>query len=202
MIPRRIIRSVPADTSAEVEAWWQKAIGLHPGWTMTTYRDPVNPNHFPISRDAWPLCQNGAQLAGLIRLEALWHLGGIWLDSDVELFRPLDSLLHCSAFAAWEDATTVPDAVLGAVPGHPAIRACLDEALRRIRTTDGDWRTGNGAWSTGPGVTTAVLPDRDDVLLLPPPSFFPVHYSEKDLTRSHEPAPFTFGIHHWAASWL
>lgn len=202
MIPRRIIRSVPTDTTEQVEAWFVRAADLHPGWEMVTHRDPIEPWRFPITAPFWPRCQNGAQLAGLIRLEALYSEGGIWLDSDVELFRPLDSLLHCSAFAAWEDANVVPDAVLGAVPQHPAIGACLVDACRRIATDDGDWRTGNGAWSTGPGVTTSILPGRDDVLLLPPGSFFPVHYSEKALCAAYTPEPWTFAIHHWAASWL
>ncbi len=28
-----------------------------------------------------------------MRLEVLWHLGGVYLDSDFEPYRPLDSLL-------------------------------------------------------------------------------------------------------------
>lgn len=202
MIPRRIIRSVPTETSAEVEGWWKIATDLHPGWDMVTYRDPIDSTLFPITSPVWPLAKSGAQLAGLVRLEALWHTGGVWLDSDVEMFKPLTPLLRCSLFAAWEDVITVPDAVLGAEPGHPAIRACLDEAIRRIQSDSGDWRTGNGAWATGPGVTTLVLPTFDDALLLPPASFFPIHYSEKHLTRGHQPSPYTFGIHHWNASWL
>jgi hypothetical protein len=63
---------------------------------------------------------------------------------------------------------------------------------------------GEGPWESGPGVTTAVLPGRTDVLLLPPGSFFPYHYSERK--RRHEDHmganPWAFGAHHWAASWL
>lgn len=202
MIPRRIIRSVPTETSDQVEQFWKIATELHPDWEMVTYRDPIDPDLFPITSPVWPLAKTGAQLAGLVRIEALWHAGGVWLDSDVEMFKPLTPLLHCSAFAGWEDPNTVPDAVLGAEPGHPGIEACLDEAIRRIQTTNADWRIGNGAWSTGPGVTTLVLPTFDDVLLLPPGSFYPVHYSEKHELAHHQPAPWTFGLHHWAASWL
>lgn len=202
MIPPRIIRSVPAETPDEIEGWWKIATDLHPGWDMVTFRDPIDPTAFPLTSPVWPLAKSGAQLAGLVRLEALWHTGGVWLDSDVELFKPLTPLLHCDAFAGWEDANVVPDAVLGARAFHPAILACINEAIRRIQTDDLDWRTGNGAWSTGPGVTTLVLPTFDDVLLLPPASFYPVHYTDKHLTRSHVPAPCSFGVHHWNASWL
>lgn len=205
MIPPRLIRTVPALTSLQVEMWWQQACDLHPNWQHVTYRDPLNPREFPWSSPHWESCQSGAQLAGLVRLEALWLHGGIYIDSDVELFRPLDVLRHVPCFAAFEDAKVVPDAVLGAHANHPAIGLCITTALSRLTSNSGDWRTGAGAWGTGPGVTTTVLPDRTDVLLLPPGSFYPYHYSEKE-QRRHEDhqtmQPWAFGAHHWQASWL
>lgn len=203
MIPRRIIRSVPEHTTDEVEGWWKLAVDLHPGWEMVTFRDPIDPAMFPITAPVWPSATSGAQRAGLVRLEAVWATGGVWLDSDVELFQPLDRLLDLACFAAWEDADTVPDAVFGAEAGHPAIRLCLDEAIRRIQTDSTDWRTGNGAWSTGPGVFTTILPGRDDVLLLPRETFYPYGYWEKHRRDEDFAAnPNTFGAHHWHGSWV
>lgn len=201
MIPRRLIRTVPAATSAEADQFWAGAVDLHPGWDAVTYRDPIDPTAFPLTADLWPACTTGAQLAGLVRLEALWHHGGIYLDSDVELYRPLTPLLGVAAFAAWEDANTIPDAVLGAEAAHPAIAACLDHARRVIEGQHGAWRD---AWESGPGATTTIFPGRDDVLVLPPGSFYPYHYTAKHL-RHHPHAtdqPWAFGAHHWAASWL
>jgi hypothetical protein len=63
---------------------------------------------------------------------------------------------------------------------------------------------GEGAWLSGPGVTTAALPGRGDVLLLPPGSFYPYHYSEKEARRGEDHAseqPWAFGAHHWHHSW-
>jgi len=192
---------VPEHTSEQLEDWWEIARHLHPGWTFETYRDPIDPDLFPETSPHWERCDSGAQLAGLIRLEALWCHGGIYLDSDVECFRTFEPLRDLPAFAAWEDPGVVPDAILGAEPQHPAIRACLDLALARIDQIEGDWRTGPGAWSTGPGVTTTVLPDRDDTVLFPPGTFYEIHYSERH--RLHEtPRPWELARHHWQASWL
>lgn len=205
MIPAILIRSVPETVNPEQERCWQTALDYHPDWEYLTYRDPVDPTLFPLTAPHWDACDSGAQRAGLIRLEALYLYGGIWLDSDVEVVRSLESLRRCEAFAAWEDRSIVPDAVIGAEPDHPAIAACLDLAIERLHGDGSHWTDDRGAWSTGPGVTTTVFPPRADVLLLPPDSFYPVHYAPRETlaTRldAHESAPWTFGVHRWAWSW-
>ena len=133
MIPPILIRTVPAETSDEVEAMWTTAQSLTPGWQHVTYRDPISPDLFPLTSQAWRSCTSGAQLAGLVRLEALWHHGGVYIDSDVELLAPLEALLELAAFAGWEDANCIPDAVIGAEPHHPPIAECIDFPLSRLR---------------------------------------------------------------------
>jgi mannosyltransferase OCH1-like enzyme len=193
-IPRILHRTVPASTSVEVEGWWSDFQRLHPGWVFHTWRDPLNPADWPLTGDIWSRCQNGAQRAGLIRLEALVTHGGVYVDSDVQPFRSLEPLLHTPAFAAWEDAKCVPDAVLACEPGHPAFVQMLEKARSVIEG-------GGDAWQSGPGVTTETLPGRADVLVLPPGCFYAVHYLEKDqLNRT--PAPYEFARHRWHGSWL
>lgn len=198
-IPRILHRVVPVETSAVVEGYWDDFARLHPEWTLMTHRDPLDPAAWPETSHKWGAVSTGAQLADLVRLEALLRWGGVYVDSDVEPWRPLDPLLPLSAFAAWEDHRTVPNAVIGAVPGHPAIRACLDLAISRI---PGD------VWPAGPGVTTEILVGRPDVLLLPPGSFYPVHYRDPDrdakmkAVLTERENPWAFGIHHYAGSWL
>jgi hypothetical protein len=83
MIPRRLIRTVPEQTVDEVEGFWSRVVELHPGWEHVTYRDPIDAALFPVTSPLWGRCRSGAQRAGLIRLEALARVGGIYLDSDV-----------------------------------------------------------------------------------------------------------------------
>ena len=196
-IPRILHRTVPAVTTPQVELWWSRFEALHPGWKFMTHRDPLDPAGWPMTGDLWDRCTSGAQKAGLIRLEALWRWGGVYVDSDVEPYRDLEPLLQLPAFAAWEDAKVVPDAVLGCEPQHPA----WDLMIARARAAVGG---GAKAWESGPGVTTAILPGRPDVLLLPPGAFFPYHYSEKATRASEDHAaaqPWAFAAHHWHHSW-
>jgi hypothetical protein len=195
-IPRILHRTVPETPDPVADGWWAMFEEMHPDWTLMTHRDPLEPREWPETSRLWSACTSGAQLADLIRLEALWRWGGIYVDSDVQPLRPLDSLLPLSAFAGYEDRNSIPNAVLGATPGHPAIRACLDLIATRIP---------GPTWEAGPGVTTEVLTGRSDVVLLPPEALYPVHYKDKRLQlASFDPAchPWSFTIHHWAGSWL
>lgn len=193
LIPRILHRTVPAETTEEVEGWWRKFQALHPGWEYRTYREPIDPDLWPLTADRWGKCQNGAQKAGLIRLEALLTHGGVYVDSDVEPFKSLEPLLSLQAFAAWEDETVVPDAVLGSKPGHPAFEMMIERARAVVQ--------GNGdAWGSGPGVTTECLPGRSDVLLLPPGAFYPHHYLRK-IDAGKNIGPWVFCEHKWHHSW-
>lgn len=194
-IPRIMHRTVPADTPAQVEDWWLGLQRLHPDWELKTWRDPLSAEDFPITHHLHKLCASGAQKAGLVRLELLVTHGGVYVDSDVEGIRPLDSLLHVPAFAAWEDEKVVPDAILGAMPGHPVFKQMLGRAMSLVELGSQD------AWETGPGVTTAMLPWREDVLLLPPGSFYPVHYREKHNVGTRNKQPWVFLEHKWHHSW-
>lgn len=193
-IPRILHRTVPAETSEQIEAWWADFQRLHPGWDFRTHREPLDPAEWPLTGDVWHLCQNGAQKAGLIRLEALVTFGGVYVDSDVEPVRSLEPLLQLAAFAAWEDETTVPDAMLGSEPAHPAFVQMVAKARSAIEG-------GGDAWQSGPGVTTEILPNRPDVLVLPPGAFYPHHYLQKSKTETGD-GPWVFARHHWHGSWL
>lgn len=192
-IPRILHRTLPEAIDPQVEVWWDQFRAMHPGWDLRTYREPIDPEDWPLTGDLFRRCQNGAQKAGLIRLEALFTYGGVYVDSDVEPIRSLEPLLHVPAFAAWEDETTVPDAVLGAKAGHPAWEAMLDQAKAAVKA-------GKDAWTSGPGVTTRNLPNRPDVLVLPPGAFYPHHYLEKN-QAGQKVGQWTFCEHKWHHSW-
>ena len=196
-MPRVIHRTVAAHREAVVDRFWRQFGKMYPDWELRSWEEPLNPADFPVTSPLWAKCQSGAQKAGLVRLELLWTHGGIYVDSDVEPLRRMDELLSCRVFGAWEDANCVPDAVLGAVPGHPAVAEMLNMAAERLLA-------GKDAWHTGPGVTTTVMPGRADVTVLPPGAFYPYHYLEKSRAGENfrQTSPWSYCVHHWHGSWL
>jgi hypothetical protein len=148
-----------------------------------------------------------------LRLHALYTVGGVYLDMDVEVLRPLTPLLDQRAFLGYEDAAPARLAchVIGAEPGHPFIGACLDVYRR-------SWRL---RWSfppTMPRIVTAVArrrfgygsyePDgqtlRDGVRVYPTRYFTPVSYRQRQWPEDQRRAAAggeAYALHHWRHGW-
>jgi hypothetical protein len=173
MIPKRLIRTVPEHTTDEVEQFWSDACALHPDWEHVTLRDPVNRDNFPLTRHLWDTCESGAQLADLIRAEELYWRGGVYIDSDVEVYRSFEPLLHLQGFAGWDCIDYIPNAIMGFEPLHEASYLTLALACDRHVL---------GTWQAGVGVTTEVFRGRNDMALFPPGSFYPVFWRDRDAT--------------------
>jgi glycosyltransferase involved in cell wall biosynthesis len=60
-----------------------------------------------------------------IRLRVLSNFGGVYLDSDVLAYQPMDALLSHKGFIPWESKNKLGPHVIGAVAGHPLISAWL-----------------------------------------------------------------------------
>lgn len=193
VIPRIMHRTVPTETTREVERWWKDRQELHPGWEFRTYRDPIDPELFPTTSPLWDRCETGAQKADLIRLEALVQWGGVYVDADCRPIRSHEPLRVCGAYAAWEDETTIPNAVMASTPRHPAMVEVLERAVAGVKA-------GHDTYRSGVAITTAVFRDRDDMVLLPPGAFYPHHYLAK-ARAGLDVGPWTFEEHMWSHSW-
>jgi hypothetical protein len=53
-----------------------------------------------------------AFVTDFVRLYALYHFGGIYMDTDVEIIKNLDGLLHLPGFSGFESGTEVPTGIM------------------------------------------------------------------------------------------
>ena len=67
-----------------------------------------------------------------VRLNALFQYGGIYLDTDVEVFKSFDELLNNEVFVCFESNDSISTAVIGAVPNNKFIKEFM-EYYNRIR---------------------------------------------------------------------
>lgn len=94
-----------------------------------------NMSNINISDSLWVLeafkCKKYAFAADYIRLYALYHYGGIYLDSDVEVLQTFNSLLHLPYFIGFDSNNSIEAAVIGVEPHNVWIKECLDYYANR-----------------------------------------------------------------------
>jgi mannosyltransferase OCH1-like enzyme len=67
-----------------------------------------------------------AFVADIIRTFVLYEHGGIYLDTDVEILKPLDELLRHEFFIGYEAKYWVSNAIIGGVAGHKILKELVD----------------------------------------------------------------------------
>ena len=131
------------------------------------------------------------------RLDVVYRQGGIYLDVDVELLKPLDPLLADAAFCGFEqDNCVATGLILAAERGHPLIGAMRDDYDRLRELTP------------CPKVQTRFLEKRglradgslqrvEGLTVYPAPFFAPLDYRHARCVVTDE----TYSIHHYSQSW-
>lgn len=68
-----------------------------------------------------------AFVSDVARLYALVNYGGIYMDTDVEVLKPLDDFLSNSAFSGFEAVDRIPTGIMAAEKGQPLFVELLEE---------------------------------------------------------------------------
>jgi len=140
------------------------------------------------------------------RLDIVHTHGGIYLDTDVELLKNLDTLLVHDAFAGFEDKKHVAFGLgFGAVKGHEAIKALRDfyDTLSFINP-DGsfnstpspkyqtEWLFNNGLKQNGKKQVVS------GITIFPSDYFSPAAFNTSKIKITQN----SYSIHHFGASWF
>ena len=146
-----------------------------------------------------------AFLTDYARLDIVYHEGGIYLDTDVELLRSLDDLLKNSCYMGMEQVGTVATGLgFGAEAKHPF----LLENMRAYEKQNFINSEGAFCPEICVKITTRLLRSSglnaenkvqhlSGVTVYPVEYFCPLKMGTNRLTLSEN----TYSIHHYAASW-
>ena len=149
--------------------------------------------------------------ADYIRMYALYHFGGIYLDSDVEVLKPFDDLLDLPYFLGQEKTPSgIEAATIGCEKGWPMAKLLLDRYDNlRFKGEDGHFDLRALPYTLRRCIEVNyqynLIQDKtqfnyeEEVV-----NVFPVDYfSPKDWYNGKIViTPNTYSIHHFAASWM
>ena len=214
---------VPGRWSASARSWSRH----HPAWSHRLWSDAAArtliarclPRHL-ASYDALPY---GISRADFIRYAVIYLHGGVYTDLDIECLRAQDALCRQHDLVLVEEpasqarrlgvARLLSNAWFAACPGHPFVRALLDEAARcgPDAVTHMDVLS-----STGPLMVQRVFERGASVAaeVLPADAFFRYPAGSRGLEllagggavahrlRRRLREQGAFGIHYWSNSWV
>lgn len=102
---------------------WRK---MNPDFTIMEWNESNSPiNDYPFAKEALKE-KKYAFVSDIIRLWALKTYGGIYLDTDVEIIKPLNELLHTNNITGYEkDTNMLQTAFMGAEKNDKWINDCL-----------------------------------------------------------------------------
>ena len=140
-----------------------------------------------------------------VRLYAMYNYGGIYMDTDVEVLRPLDVFLSEKAFSGFESEKYVPTGIMASEKGHKLIHEFLEE-YNSIAFINAD---GSLNLETNVVKITRSLTNYSfkldnskqtimDMTFYPSDYFCPFELSTGKLKLT----PNTYTIHHFSGSWL
>ena len=133
MIPKRVLycwfgtMRKPPKIEECIRSWKEKLVD----WEFIE----INENNFDINyneytKEAYRLGKY-AFVSDVARLVKLYELGGVYLDTDVMLYKPLDKFLKHEVFTGFEQWNYPVTAVMGATKGHWLIKEMLECYDRR-----------------------------------------------------------------------
>ena len=191
---------MPESYKKNIESWKKYC----PDYTLLLWNEDnydVRKNDYMY--EAWQ-AEKWGFVPDYARLDVVRQYGGIYLDTDVEIVRPLDELLHYPFFAGFENISRVN-------LGH-GFGACRDNAMvcEMLDLYEGmHFRQPDGSYNlmASPNYQTAVLERKGlkknghtqavgDGIVLSPEYLSPVNEFGYG-----SPTTNTFSIHQYAATW-
>lgn len=147
-----------------------------------------------------------AFVSDYVRMQALYNMGGIYLDTDVEVFKSFNNLLINQSFFGFEEKSFVATSTFGAMKEHPIIKNMLDyyDGQSFIQK-DGSYNQ-----LTNVAVMTKMFEKIgmkrtgeqqyiEEMAVIYPQSYFsPYDYINCRLLQTEE----TYAVHHFYKSWL
>jgi mannosyltransferase OCH1-like enzyme len=194
-------KPIPQLDRANIKGWKT----LNPSFKIKRWSE----KNFPIDRYPFILeaikHKNYALASDAIRIYALMTEGGIYMDTDVELLKPLSPYLKYEAIGAYESKYWFGTAFLAAQKDSPWMiklwqRYCglppkNFDKLTNIKTVHAASVIAHDTFCIKPNGTTRLK--HKSIATFAPEYFFPIHYISGEGT----PSSRTIAIHHYASSW-
>ena len=166
-------------------------------------------NAIPYTREAYAVCKY-AFVSDYARFWILYHYGGVYFDTDVEVIRPIDDIINRGGFLGVESNrngiyTVNPGLGFAATQGTAVIGEMVNLYSKfHFINTDGASDLKNIVEITTDYLSSKGLQNTDEIqdccgfTIYPKDYFCPIDYDTRELKITEN----TRTIHHYAESWV
>lgn len=191
------------------KAWRDSWLKNHPDWQYILWTDRDVEKLNLINKEMYDKASNYGEKSDIARVEILYRLGGLYIDTDFECLKPFDALHHCCNFYAGVDEgpTAAFNGLIASIPKHPILKEYIENMRRATHEKDS---TDEIVHRTGPQYFTKILVKylplyNDHVILFPTTFFYPWPWFHRFDNKPEQIQPWirpeTLAIHHWEVSW-
>ncbi|NJL75892.1 MAG: glycosyl transferase [Saprospiraceae bacterium] len=145
-----------------------------------------------------------AFVADYTRLKVLHEMGGVYLDTDMLIVKPLDTFLSHRFFIGCEKSTVVSMGIIGCLPSHPLIQQFLtyyEQQVFDIQHPIVITRLMTDFLMAAGFVKCHSILTIQDLTIYPSNYFYPFPFPPYGTYHAHL-KPETYAVHLWAGSWL
>lgn len=207
MIPKKIHycwfggNPLPEDAKRYIESWKKYC----PDYEIKEWNEGnFDLDRYPYVREAYDN-RKFAFVSDVARLYALYTEGGIYMDTDVEVLKPLDEFLKYDGVSGFESSTQIPTGLMASRDLHPLVKEWLDEyeGIHFVKEDGSFDLTTNVTRITNSCLKHGFIPN-GELQTVADYTFFPSDYF---CPKSHETGIIsctenTVAIHHFAGSWV
>jgi hypothetical protein len=185
---------------------------LHmPDYQIIEWNEEITNLKHPFLKTAYRL-KKWAYVSDFVRLTVLSRFGGIYLDTDMLLLKPLDNFLEDKCFFGAESKNHISAGIIGTIKNHSFINECLSKYDGIKFNNETNWEE-----ICIPRIITLVFKEKynyknfflnktkiDDIVIYPPSYFYPLNYKSRADIKNYKDYLKTesHAVHLWNASWI
>lgn len=178
----------------------------HPDWEYKLWTEKEIDAFGLTNRAMYDHAVNYGEKSDIARYEILYRLGGVYVDTDFESYKPLDKVHQAYDFYIGIQPLDTGHVqlgigIIGSRSKHPLLQVAITEIGKKQKIAE------PVVLRTGPFFFTILFYHlakkcTDSVIALPAGFFYPMGYHEKVNDSKNWLRPESLANHHWAGSWL
>lgn len=150
--------------------------------------------------------RNYGQQSDILKWEIVYRFGGMYVDTDYECLKSLESLHHMYDFYTGLQSLDTNRVQLGAalyaaVPGHPILEHCVKTIASDLKTRRVIVDQTGPIHFTRSCLATVLKGDYKNIIL-PASYLYPCGYEQRGMPQKEWIKNESLAVHYWEGSWL